>query len=122
MTLDQSRHLVRRYLLGDLTGSDQENCEEKFMTGETSLTEIEAAEDELLDEYLAGRQLRASALSLSNISQHPGAPAKAPICESILRTSLPINPQRLLQRMHIPPSLLICNTGRLELQSLCCFQ
>ena len=55
MTLDQSRHLVRRYLLGELTGSDQESYEEKFMSGETSLTEIEAAEDELLDEYLAGR-------------------------------------------------------------------
>ncbi len=55
MTFDQSPQLVRRYLLGDLTGSDQENCEEKFMTGDTSLAEIEAAEDELLDEYLAGR-------------------------------------------------------------------
>lgn len=55
MTTDQSRQLVRRYLLGDLTGRDQENCEERFMTGDTSLAEIEAAEDELLDEYLAGR-------------------------------------------------------------------
>jgi len=55
MTTDQSWQLVRRYLLGDLKGSDQENCEEKFMTGEASLAEIEAAEDDLLDEYLAGR-------------------------------------------------------------------
>ena len=55
MTLDQSRNLVRRYLLGDLTGGDQEHFEEKFMTGDTSLAELEAAEDELLDEYLAGR-------------------------------------------------------------------
>jgi hypothetical protein len=55
MTPNKSRNLVRRYLLGDLTGSDQEHCEEKFMTGDTSLAELEVAEDELLDEYLAGR-------------------------------------------------------------------
>jgi hypothetical protein len=52
---DPGHHLIRRYLLGQLPDPSQQSLEEGFMTGDTSLEELEAAEDELVDEYLAGR-------------------------------------------------------------------
>ena len=52
---DPGQDLIRRYLLGRLPDQDQQSLEEEFMTGDTSLEELEAAEDELVDEYLAGR-------------------------------------------------------------------
>ncbi len=55
MTSDGSRDLVRRYLLGDLTTTEQKGIEENLMIDHASLEELEAAEDELSDDYLAGK-------------------------------------------------------------------
>ena len=52
---DPGQDSIRRYLLGQLPDQTQQTLEEGFMTGDTSLEELEAAEDELVDEYLAGR-------------------------------------------------------------------
>jgi hypothetical protein len=52
---DPGHELFRRYLLGQFPDPSQQSLEERFMTGDTSLEELEASEDELIDDYLAGR-------------------------------------------------------------------
>ncbi len=105
MTFDQSRHLVRRYLLGDIAGSDLEKFEETFMTGDTSLTEIEAAEDELLDEYLAGRLNESER---AHFEQHflstPERQQKLRFAK-VFRRYVASNQPAVVADAHIPPSL-----------------
>jgi hypothetical protein len=50
-----NQDLLRRYLLGDLDGEIRQKLEEELMTDESSLEELEAVEDELLDECVLGK-------------------------------------------------------------------
>lgn len=44
---------IRQYLLGKLTGDSQQKVEERLLTEDDLFEELEIAEDELIDEYLA---------------------------------------------------------------------
>src|SRR5918912_2138269 len=46
---------IRRYLLGDLAGAEQQQLEESLFKGGELFEELLIAEDEIVDEYVAGR-------------------------------------------------------------------
>jgi len=46
---------IRRYLLHQLTGEEQQQIEQRLLTEDGVLEELEIAEDELIDEYLSER-------------------------------------------------------------------
>src|SRR2546427_8049355 len=46
---------LKQYLLGELTGSEQQELEEQLMTRNECFGELLIAEDKLVDEYLGGR-------------------------------------------------------------------
>lgn len=52
--LERERHSVRRYLLNQLTTSEQQAVELKLLSDEAFADELEIVEDELIDEYLRG--------------------------------------------------------------------
>jgi hypothetical protein len=45
---------MKRYLLGDLAGDEQQQLEERLMTSDEFLEQLLIAEEELIDEYLRG--------------------------------------------------------------------
>jgi CHAT domain-containing protein/Tfp pilus assembly protein PilF len=47
--------LIRRYLLNQLTGEEQEEIERQLLTDEELFEDVQATEDELVDQYLAGQ-------------------------------------------------------------------
>jgi len=51
---DKETNAVRRYLLKQLSDSERETVELRFLSDETFAEELEFVEDELIDEYLAG--------------------------------------------------------------------
>lgn len=53
MALNDHQSTIRRYLLRQLTDDAQERIEQRLLTEEDVFEEVEIAEDELIDEYLA---------------------------------------------------------------------
>src|SRR5690348_12422503 len=53
-TPDQEK-LIRRFLLGELASREREPVEERLLTDEAFLNQVEAAEDDLVDDYVHGK-------------------------------------------------------------------
>src|SRR5262245_46929435 len=53
MSIDEKA--LRRYLLGDASSSEREEIDLWLMSSEEPYDQLEAAEDDLMDEFLAGR-------------------------------------------------------------------
>ena len=51
---DQEK-LIRRFLLGELASREREPVEERLLTDEAFLSQVEAAEDDLVDDYVHGK-------------------------------------------------------------------
>jgi hypothetical protein len=58
--LEEEQLVIRRYLLGDLDEERRQQVEERLFTSPAFKTQLQIAEDELVEDYLAGR-LSASA-------------------------------------------------------------
>lgn len=54
MTIDERQTVLRQYLLGSLSHEPRQELEQILMTDGELLDELSAAEDELIDQYLAG--------------------------------------------------------------------
>ena len=50
--MDNSDQIIKQYLLGQLSDSDQENLEHEYFVEAVALRKVEMGEDELIDEYL----------------------------------------------------------------------
>ncbi|MCU1264536.1 MAG: hypothetical protein JWM21_854 [Acidobacteria bacterium] len=55
MTELENENLIRRFLLGELSHGERERVEERLFTDEEFLIQVDAIEDELMDEYRQGR-------------------------------------------------------------------
>jgi hypothetical protein len=55
MSAESDAGLARRYLLGDATEDERTRIEEDYFEHETTLERLSAAEDDLIEDYLAGR-------------------------------------------------------------------
>src|SRR6185369_5430939 len=51
---DQEK-LIRRFLLGELASPEREPVEERLLEDEAFLSQVEAAEDDLVDDYVHGK-------------------------------------------------------------------
>jgi len=54
MKIDLSENLIRRYLLGELTESDQAALEHELLTDRDEFDRVWAIENELIDGYVRG--------------------------------------------------------------------
>lgn len=102
--------LFRRYLLRELDESEQEALERKLMTSDEHFQELSIAEDELVDDYCAGRlsasqeekyrerflitpgrrlQHRFGAALRKHVAAAPGQETTPPVTDRVLPRSLP---------------------------------
>lgn len=54
MINNQSENLIRRYLLGELTETDQAALEQELLIDRSKFDEVWAVENELIDSYVRG--------------------------------------------------------------------
>src|SRR5262245_21108624 len=59
MKMDQRENLIRRYLLGELTGADQTAFEQELLRDRGKFDRVWAVENEMVDSYVRGEMSRA---------------------------------------------------------------
>jgi len=103
---------IRRYLLHQLTGEEQQQIEQRLLTEDDVFEELEIAEDELIDDYL---RRRLSEVDRKRFEEKflatPGRQQKMRFSRSLSRY---VRTTDSLEKNQIPSSLAFWNTNNLN--------